>query len=174
MSGIVFDVPYSYGALGGAIQVIMDGAQSAYRVNLELSRQVAQNPRVQPEQHQCFYNVFRALLYAPELENGVRVEGFIADGPMMNAHAWVELDHEIIDPSLASLDGACDWPMVYFPGVRLPFEQYMDLLGTCKSKRDKAPLHTLPLWKIEDIPEWVKDKMSQAEKAARAFVGRSM
>jgi len=78
--------------------------------NVELSLRLHKDKRISVRPRHCFYNAFQAVMYCREFCNATYVEG-IAGVPLIE-HGWIELNGEIIDPTLPDVD------LVYFPGLR--------------------------------------------------------
>jgi hypothetical protein len=79
--------------------------------NYELSLKLSTDERIGVEQQQCYYNCFRTLLYCGEYSrDAVYVEGIYLGMPM--EHGWLEIDGQIVDPTLPTDTG------IYFPGLR--------------------------------------------------------
>ena len=77
--------------------------------NIERSVQIAK--MVRAKKQQCFQNAWRVVERLDP--SAVYVEGFSVEyEDVVLEHAWVELDGEIIDPTLPHAD------MRYFPGLR--------------------------------------------------------
>lgn len=76
----------------------------------------------------CYNNCFNAVTMLPEYECATYVEGFAFNGLLCVEHAWLEIDGEIVDPTVLSQR------MVYFPGLR--FEGCKQLSDALKIKKD--------------------------------------
>jgi len=82
------------------------------RKNFDLSLKLSKDERIEAKPQQCYYNAFKTLFYCPEYEyEAVYVEGLYL-GSFLIEHGWLEIDGEIVDPTLATHAG------VYFPGLR--------------------------------------------------------
>jgi len=80
-------------------------------VNRELSERVAERHGARPKG--CWVNAWAALQCDTELHGGLYIEGWaLTDGDLVFEHGWLELDGEIIDPTLYDRDVA------YFPALR--------------------------------------------------------
>ena len=90
--------------------------KTTMNVNRELSARLAE--KVGAGLKQCFLNAWRALQCERELEGGLYVEGWAVAGDrgLVIEHGWLELDGEIIDPTLYDCDVA------YFPALRFDRE----------------------------------------------------
>ena len=83
--------------------------------NVELSLVLSKDKRIKAKPKQCWYNCFKTLMYCREYEyDAVYVEGIFVDSVYCfeTEHGWLEIDGQIVDPTLPMYDG------VYFPGLR--------------------------------------------------------
>jgi len=81
--------------------------------NVTKSLELAADERIGAEAKQCYGNSMRAVMHCPEHYNAVYVEGFaVFTNGFSIEHGWVEVDGEIVDPTLPTDN------MAYFPGLR--------------------------------------------------------
>ncbi len=84
------------------------------RKNFALSEALAKDKRVRARKRQCFKNAFNVVSYCPEFANATYVEGIVVATklPLLIEHGWLEIDNQIVDPTLT------DAHWTYFPGLR--------------------------------------------------------
>ena len=79
--------------------------------NVELSLKLSKDKRIDVREQECYYNCFKTLLYCKEYsQEAVYVEGIYLGMPI--EHGWLEIDGQIVDPTLPTDTG------IYFPGLR--------------------------------------------------------
>lgn len=119
----------------------------------ELSKRTGD--RVRAENKECFLNAFRGMTECGQ--DAHYVEGFAVPGefPIIAAHAWLEVDGKIIDPTPAYQSGNHE----YFVAAR--YSQAHALAGA---------IHNDSVLPIEDLEimrsECVRDAYSRAHKHA--------
>lgn len=127
--------------------------------NIPLSLSYGERVRAVPKD--CYRSAFRALSSPdPDQESPpLYVEGYVLFDdlgyqiPM--AHAWLERDGEIIDPSLWAYKTYLDRDVqgLYFPGLRLTLSEVLDLLEEFGRRDEGDNLHySLPIW--EQFMRW--------------------
>jgi hypothetical protein len=131
--------------------------------NVELSLQLSRDKRIGVKQNQCWYNSFKTLFYCQEYEyEAIYVEGMLADvSGFCTEHGWLEIDGQIVDPTLPEDDG------YYFPGLR--YKGMPELSEAIKETKDRQP-NGVPIfsaygWQGETSPEF-----RAAREASMAFV----
>lgn len=84
------------------------------RKNFALSEALAKDKRVRARKRQCFKNAFNVVSNCPEFAEATYVEGIVvpAKQPLLIEHGWLEIDNQIVDPTLT------DAHWTYFPGLR--------------------------------------------------------
>ncbi len=88
----------------------------------------------------------------PELASATYVEGFANNKSFVFEHAWLELDEEIIDPTLPERE------LIYFPGIRADGIQKLSAAIVDKKFPDefgKLPLFYRYGWGGVDHPEFL-------------------
>lgn len=127
--------------------------------DLELSQSIGE--AVRAENKDCYINAFRGVARVP---GAVYVEGFavMEDFPLIAAHAWIEKDGTIIDPTPAYHEG----DHRYFPAVRYTTtELFAQVYPDC----------TLPLVELEIfIDERVQDAYREAHRFAFGMTPEEM
>ncbi len=132
--------------------------------NVELSLKLAKDQRIGAKPKQCWKNAFKILLYCDEYEyEAVYVEGIFVDtvASFEIEHGWLEVDGQIVDPTLPLHDG------VYFPGLR--YKGMQELSPAMREARDHQP-NGVPIfyafgWGGHDSPEF-----RSAREASMAFL----
>lgn len=85
------------------------------RKNFSLSLKLSKDKRVGVKKQRCFNNCFRTLFFCGEYStDAVYIEGFFLATNIGYAikHSWLEIDDQIVDPTLPRDTG------FYFPGLR--------------------------------------------------------
>lgn len=131
--------------------------------NVELSLQLSRDKRIGVKPKQCWYNSFKSLFYCEEYQyEAIYVEGILVDlSGFCTEHGWLEIDGQIVDPTLPENDG------IYFPGLR--FRGMPKLSRAMQNTKDHQP-DGVPIfhsygWAGKDSPEF-----RGAHEAAMAFV----
>ena len=89
-------------------------------LDVTLSIDIAQ--RINSKATDCFDNAYKAALL---VEGSIYVQGFLvytADPCIVVEYAWIELNEQIIDPTLPHLNKNAD-ELYYFPAQRLTVKQ---------------------------------------------------
>jgi hypothetical protein len=134
------------------------------RKNFELSLKLSKDRRTGVKPNQCWYNSFKTMFYCKEYErDAVYVEGILVDnGSSFDCeHGWLEIDGQIVDPTLPDDDG------FYFPGLR--YNGMRELSEAMRETKDRQP-NGVPIfsaygWEGETSPEF-----RAAREASMAFV----
>lgn len=98
--------------------------------NISLSQKLASHGSEFFAKRHCYSNCFNAVTMVPEYGCSTYVEGFAFNGLLCVEHAWLEINGEIVDPTLLSQR------MVYFPGLR--FEGCKQLSDALKIKKENV------------------------------------
>ena len=136
------------------------------RKNIELSLKLSKDKRIGVKPRQCWYNAFKTLFYCPEYEDATYVEGIAVDGIAIE-HGWLEVNGEIVDPTLPTDD------LIYFPGLR--FEGMRNLskalrtIPTSEGTDEGVPLFYRFGWGGRDSVEF-----QSAWKAAMQFISKQL
>jgi len=79
--------------------------------NIELSLKLSKDKRIGVRSQECYYNCYKTLSHCEEFQNAFYVEGICFSGFTFE-HGWLEIDGQIVDPTLPEDQG------IYFPGLR--------------------------------------------------------
>jgi hypothetical protein len=130
--------------------------------NVPASLTLSKDKRVSMKARQCYYNCFQSIVHLREYRAATYVEGMaVIDGGLLIEHGWLEIEGEIVDPTLPSDEA------IYFPGLRFVGER-----GIAAAMRIAKPewCEDLPFfyrfgWGGSDSPEFVS-----ARKAAHRWL----
>ncbi len=122
------------------------------RFNQKLSASIGDEIEAKP--NHCFINAIRALEEIPEAEY---IEGYAVSSASSEPflHAWLELDGEIIDPSLPNRQ--CE----YFLGARRTKAEYLSIVRECTKRVETAKSQGPP-----QLPDAVRKNLSQNNPAS--------
>jgi hypothetical protein len=133
------------------------------RKNFELSLKLSKDKRTGVKPNQCWYNSFKTMFYCKEYEHdAVYVEGILVDvSGFCTEHGWLEIDGQIVDPTLPNDDG------IYFPGLR--FRGMPELSRAMQNTKDRqpdgVPIFSAYGWDGSESPEFLT-----ARRTAKAFL----
>lgn len=123
--------------------------------NFELSHELSRDKRIKAKPHECYYNCFKAMYYCDEYSSATYVEGYMVGEGFYVHHGWLEVNEQIIDPTIP------DEHAIYIPGLR--FDGGLGISKAIQMLRREG-CHELPFFNRFgdqgcDSPEFSKAKL---------------